>query len=141
MPKRGSFSAVLLLICTSFLPQGCEASAISFTSALTTVDSQLSLGWQFTTVQDIVVESLGYYDDSSDGFATPHTVGIFDSSGDLIISAFLSAGVTETLVDQFRYHAITPVFLAAGATYTIAATTQGPSDPWAYGDSSSTILN
>jgi Domain of unknown function (DUF4082) len=141
MAKLAFLYAVFLLVCGLFLPHPAEASAISFSSAPTSSDSQISLGWQFTTLQDITVESLGYYDDSLDGFATPHEVGIFDSSGNLIVSSLLDAGTTDPLIDQFRYQVIMPLFLPAGATYTIAATTDGPSDAWAYGYASTTIVN
>ena len=105
----------------------------SFTSAPTASDRQLSLGFVFTTNSAVQVTQLGYYDDGGDGFLTPHTVGIFDSVGNLLTSVTLAAGTTDPLVGDFRYEAVAPITLAAGQTYTAAATTEGPSDPWAYG--------
>ena len=108
--------------------------AMSFTSAIISSQSQLSLGWVFTTNSAVTVDALGYYDDQGDGFITPHTVGIFDSVGNLLTSASLSAGTGNPLNGSFRYASISPYTLAAGQTFVIAATTEGPSDPWAYGN-------
>ena len=113
--------------------------AMSFTSAITSSQSQLSLGWVFTTNSAVTVDALGYYDYQGDGFITPHTVGIFDSGGTLLISASLSAGTSDPLTGSFRYVSISPYTLTAGQTFVIAGTTEGPSDPWAYGNAPGSI--
>jgi hypothetical protein len=77
----------------------------------------------------------GYFDYQGDGFATPHDVGIYNGSGTLLTHALLSAGTVNQLVGNFRYTDIAPITLAAG-TYTLAATTNGPADRWAYGNAS-----
>ncbi|HLK57790.1 MAG TPA: DUF4082 domain-containing protein [Chthonomonadaceae bacterium] len=111
-----------------------QTSAYSFTTVPISYDSQLSLGFDFTTNSAVTVSALGYYDYGNDGFLTDHTVGIFDLNGNLLTSTTLLAGTGDPLVNGFRYQAITPITLAAGQTYTAAATTGGPSDPWAYGN-------
>jgi hypothetical protein len=116
-------------------------TAYEFTSASSTTDAQLSLGFDFTTIDSITVTSLGYYDNGGDGLLTQHEVGIYDSLGDLIADATVAAGTVDPLTGNFRYVSITPVVLAAGQTYTIAATTYGTSsDPWMYGVAGSTIV-
>ena len=112
-----------------------DAPAYSFTGAPTSDDSQLSLGFAFTATAAATVTSLGYYDFGQDGFATDHNVGIFDSTGGLLASVVLSAGSGDVLRGDFRYASITPLALAAGQTYVIAATTGGHADLWAYGNS------
>jgi hypothetical protein len=129
------FCAMVLLSSNAF------AGVYSFTSAPIEYDSQLSLGFTFTTNTDITVYSLGYYDYQGDGFATPHEVGIFDSLGNLLTSTTLSVGTVDALGgNDFRYQAITPITLGAGQTFTIAGTSDGTctdcvpnNDPWAYG--------
>jgi hypothetical protein len=107
-----------------------------FSSLFVSHDSQLSLGLVFTTNADVTVGALGYFDENGDGFLTPHTVGIFDGFGALLTSTTLAAGAGDVLDGHFRYHNISPLVLPAGNTYTLAATTGGPADGWAYGFSS-----
>jgi hypothetical protein len=128
-------------LCCAFaaLPGTAIASAYEFTSAPTSSDSQLSLGFAFSTNSAVTVTQLGYYDDGGNGFATQHGVGIFDSLGNLLTSTLLSSGTVDGLIGHFRYGAITPFTLAAGQTYTLAATTYGFADPWAYGEAGTTI--
>jgi hypothetical protein len=112
-----------------------------FTSAPVSHDSSdLSLGFVFTTNLPLTVTSLGYFDDGGNGFAVAHTVGIFDDNGYLLTSTTLSAGTGDPLDGQFRYQAIAPITLAAGNSYTLAATTGGPDDAWAYGIVGSQLL-
>ena len=129
----------LAILAASFAAVGANAAAadtpaFEFDGAPTSNDTQLSLGFSFTAGSAVTVTSLGYYDFGGDGFATAHEVGIFDSAGTLLASAGLSAGTGDTLVGQFRYAGITPLNLAAGQTYVIAATTHGSADAWAYGN-------
>lgn len=111
-----------------------DMPAFEFDGAPNSNDTQLSLGFSFTATSAVTVTSLGYYDFGGDGFATAHEVGIFDSAGTLLASAGLNAGSGDALIGQFRYASITPLSLAAGQTYVIAATTHGSADPWAYGN-------
>jgi hypothetical protein len=133
------------LLCVSSLLWLTAAPSIAsgiynFTSAPVSYDSTLlTLGFVFTTNVPLTVTSLGYFDDGGDGFASAHTVGIYDDSGALIYSIVLDAGTIETLDGQFRYRSIVPIVLAAGKTYTIAATTGGAADGWAYGSVGGTV--
>jgi hypothetical protein len=107
--------------------------AYSFQTAPVSYDDQLSLGFEFRTTQAVAVYALGYYDEGANGFSTPHEVGIFDSAGALLASAFLDSGTGDPLLGEFRYHNITPLYLPADQFFTIAATSGGPADGWAYG--------
>jgi hypothetical protein len=108
-------------------------AAVDFDDALISHDTQLSLGFVFTTNQAIDITALGYYDEDHDGFLTNHEVGIFDESGALLISTILNAGTSSTLEGHYRYNAVSPITLAANSTFIIAATTFGPADGFAYG--------
>lgn len=116
-----------------------QTPAYTFASAPVSHDNPLSLGFVFSTSAPVEVRALGYYDEGQDGFATAHEVGIFDAGGALLTSTLLSSGTVETLTDQFRYKAITPFVLAAGSTYTLAATTYGSADGWAYGNAGASL--
>ena len=59
----------------------------------------------------MTVSAFGYFDEGNDGFLTDHTVGIFDSAGNLLGSTTLLAGTGDPLINGFRYHAITPFTL------------------------------
>jgi hypothetical protein len=126
--------------CVLLTPAVSFGAAITFTSAPVAHDSQLSLGFVFTTNTDVEVSSLGYYDESQDGFITNHEVGIFDANGQLLASTILSVGSQSYLDGLYRYRAITPIVLAANQTFTIAATTGGYADGYAFGNSQ-TISN
>lgn len=120
-------------------PAASFGAAIEFTSAPVWHDSQLSLGFVFTTNRAIDVTALGYYDENEDGFLTNHQVGIFDGDGALLISTVLNAGSTSSLEGHYRYNAVSPITLAANSSFVIAATTFGQEDGWAFGIRDSTI--
>jgi hypothetical protein len=113
--------------------------AYDFTSAPTTTDTSLTLGFQFVTEGPLSITSLGYYDDGGNGLSTSHIVGIFDAGGTLLVSATVSAGTVDPLVGNFRYINIAPFVIQGGRQFTVAATTGGPSDPWAYGTSATIV--
>jgi hypothetical protein len=69
----------------------------------------------------LVVSALGFFDYLGDGLEESHEVGIFNATGNLLVSAVVPAGDTARLDDDFRYADISPFTLSAGETYTIAA--------------------
>ena len=142
MTIRPRFVSIIFLLCGALALAGsAHASTIaySFLSAPTSVDDPLSFGFEFTATQALEVLALGYYDAGNDGFLTPHEVGIYDSEGTLLASTLLGTGAGATLLDGFRYQDITPLQLVAGDTYTIAATSGGRLDYWAYGQAGTSL--
>jgi hypothetical protein len=129
---------VVAVLCAFFALLGPPARADGFsiygfqTAPLAFSASQLSLGFAFTVNAPVTVSALGYFDYQGDGFATPHNVGIYNSSGTLLTQALLNSGTVNPLIGNFRYTDIAPITLAVGS-YTLSATTYGPGDPWAYG--------
>lgn len=134
MIKNNKWSLACLLVILASAPLRADSIGYQFTTAPVTFDNPLSIGFDFTTLTSVTIDSLGYFDYDGAAFLTPHTVGIFDSNGDLVTSITLDAGTSSTLDGQFRYESIAPVTLPAGQTWTIAATTGGDQDAWAYGN-------
>jgi hypothetical protein len=114
-------------------PPARAASFYEFQTTSTYSYTQSSIGFAFTVNDPVTVSALGYFDFLSDGFATPHNVGIYSGTGTLLTQALLSPGTVNQLIGNFRYTDIAPITLAAG-TYTMSATTYGPADPWGYGN-------
>jgi hypothetical protein len=78
------------------------------------VDSYTT-GWSFTLSDFIAVTSLGFYDVDQDGLDNTHDVGIFDSTGTLLVSATVPSGTAGTLNAGFRMVSITPFALGPGS--------------------------
>jgi len=90
-----------------------------------------SLGFLFSVNSAINVTQLGFFDDNGDGLASSHDVGIYTTSGSLLVSATVST--SDPLDGLFRYVGISPLSLTAGQQYIIAAST-GPDTPTNPGD-------
>jgi hypothetical protein len=85
----------------------------------TLANPPFTLGWEFSTNNAIRVNALGFFDDSQDGLAKSHEVGLWDSLGNLLAETTVVTG--DPLVNQWRYSDVTPVTLAAGADYFVGA--------------------
>jgi len=83
-------------------------------------NGDVSFGWQFILVSTVTVTDLGYFDAGNDGLFDTHPVGIFNSTGSLLVSATVPAGTTGTLLDGFRFTAVPAAVLGPGS-YTIGA--------------------
>ena len=108
------------------------ASARADETAITFNESPISIGeggravfgWQFSTLTDIRISSIGLYDYYlGEGFAAAHPVGIWDISNPSqpLVTAILPAGTVAPLVSAFRYVSVDPVILSAGHDYAIGA--------------------
>jgi hypothetical protein len=81
-----------------------------------------TMGWALSTNDDVLVTMLGWYDHEQNGLIEPHKVGIFDTTGALLVSTEVPAGTAGALDAQFRYVPITPFLLLAGVDYVIGGT-------------------
>jgi Domain of unknown function (DUF4082) len=90
-------------------------------------DDPLTIGFEFTANDTFKVTSLGWFDG---GFQNEHTVGLFDSEGNLLVSTILPAGSVNPADQLFRYASIDPLLLVAGQSYTLAGTTAGWNDAY-----------
>jgi hypothetical protein len=82
-------------------------------------------GWEFDVVSPggITITDLGIFDFGADGLADSHTVGIWNSSGNLLVSATVPAGTVAPLDANglFRSVAIPDLWLPQAAGYRIGA--------------------
>jgi len=101
---------------------------LSFTSPGSQSTGAFSLGWQFDVNSSITVDALAYFSDTGT-LAESHEVGIYDSSGDLLTSTTISAGVCSDYVNYFCYQSITPITLAVGTDYQVMGQS-GLVDEW-----------
>ena len=83
-----------------------------------------TLGYAFTVSSPIRVTDLGVY---GAVLYDSHAVGIWTSTGTLVVQTTIPAGTPGRLTDGFRYVPVAPFILAPG-TYTIAAHYQHPPD-------------
>ena len=109
-----------------------SVTAFSQTSAMdwatngtntTSVTSTRGYSFNVTEAQGINVTHLTFFDNLADGLAESHDVGLWNSAGVLLASTTVSAGVVNPLdaTGKFRSQAITPLFLAPGNDYVVAA--------------------
>ena len=120
-------AAVLLLLTASW----CMASNIAVIPVLggfqnNSYNYDGTLGWTFDVRVPISVTSLGYFDAGSDGLANSYPVGIWDGAGNLLISATVPDGTGGSLLEGFRFIAVSPLTLQPGQ-YTIGAFAQATS--------------
>jgi hypothetical protein len=91
-------------------------------SGLTTdwgIGSPVNLGTVFTANANFSVDSLGFYYGNQASVTSSEEVGLYDGSGNLLASAWVSPAGPQT--DGFVFQSIAPVALTAGQTYTVDA--------------------
>lgn len=71
-------------------------------------------GWNFTALNPIMVTDLGYFDADGDGLLSDHEVGIFDTTGTLLVSITVPSGMGGNLTNGYRMVSITPFSLTPG---------------------------
>jgi len=114
-----AFALVLALVCVVAL--GADAAIVSATGTLSD-SSPFTLGWSFLVNFSLTVSDLGVFDNGSDGLATSHAVGLWDSSGTLLDSVVVPSSTGGTLISGFRYAPLGSLLvLDAGSEYTIGA--------------------
>ena len=87
-----------------------------------------NLGYSFVANAATSVVSLGVWDQDGDGLLRSHEVGLWASDQTLLANAVVGAGTAGLLDSGFRFTDISPVLLAAGHTYYVAALFTGPGD-------------
>ncbi len=92
-----------------------------------------SFGYSFSVAgPSLLVTSLGYFDAGGDGLVDAHDVGIFTSTGTLLVRGTVSAGVSDPLLGSFRYTSgLSGSPLLAAGDYVIAGVTPGAGDAYA----------
>lgn len=143
MSKKRAFF-ILCAMFTGFFLMSTQAhalQAVTFSSSGDLpINSTESAGWEFTVTSSISVVDLGLYDGQEGGLVISHQVGIWNSSGTLLVSGTVAPG--DPLVNQFRYTPVAPTILAPG-TYDIGASyglLDGIPDPDGYVANTSNFL-
>lgn len=96
--------------------------AITLTTPGATYPSgSYTLGFEFTVVSPETINALGVYDDGGAPLSVPANVGIWDTSGNLLVSATVPAGNSAPLIGDFRYAASTPFTAVPGTDYVVGA--------------------
>jgi hypothetical protein len=81
--------------------------------------SNQSVGWQFNVTAPVTVTGLGWFDEGANGLGREHTVGIWDSSGNLLTSILVPIGTGAGLDGQYRTVSIVPIVLGVGSGYIV----------------------
>jgi hypothetical protein len=101
-------------------------------------EANVTVGFQFTANQNLVVNALGFYDDNQDGLINSHAVGLFDMNGSLLTSTTVQSGTNSELDGKFRYQGISSYNLVSGQSYVLAGLATGD-DGYTYGNTGTTI--
>lgn len=132
--NRKSFGVfgVLILLALVFPPRlRSDTFGINFKNTTATEDlgnPPFTLGWEFTLSTSIQINDLAFYDDGQNGLADSHSMGIWDSNGNLLVSGSVQAGTLSPLIDKWREVAVTPTILGPG-NYFIGALFLDGNDP------------
>ena len=97
----------------------------------TTDDRPWNLGFSFTTSSAQTFNALGVADFDSIGLSQSHDIGLYDTSGNLLVSALGVTGTADAVQDGFVWAAINPITLSAG-TYIVGASGQWDVDKYGY---------
>jgi hypothetical protein len=97
-----------------------------------------TFGEVFTPTQNITVNYLGYFYDSSTGMQDSHPVAIYDASGNLLASSTITSAALPDAAYHFLFNPITPITLIAGDTYVIDGAS-GEKDNWTWNDTGFTV--
>lgn len=108
--------------CVTLASGAFAQSAISIiTPGVEYSGSQYTLGFEFSVDDAESITGLGVYDSGQDGLNGRAFVGLWDTSGNLLVSTIVGAGTAGTLDNYFRYNSITPYALVAGQHYIVGA--------------------
>ncbi len=147
-----------LVVAASLLagPPGLAASAQAGTVGATLTGGSMwgsaqnyTVGWEFTTDNDISITSLGVVDADGGGLGQTHTVRLYDKTNDTILATTtIPAGTPATVTGGYNSHFValgTPIDLTTGVNYIVAkqngadnyrynaALTMGPGINWIEG--------
>jgi hypothetical protein len=131
MRNLGPIAAAALTSCL-LVPLTAHAGEVIFGVGPTTTvrtDGGLVAGTTFTSFGAHTFNSLGFIDVGSDGIAGSYTVGIWDSSQNLLAQTTVTP--SSPLINGFRYGSIPATTIPNGQQFTIGALIPvNPADPW-----------
>jgi hypothetical protein len=98
-----------------------DSPAVTLTTPGEFYDSaDYTIGFEFTVSSPQSIEALGVYDDGGAALPTNASVGLWNSSGDLLASATVPAS-GGVLIGDFRYSNISAFSLTPGTDYIVGA--------------------
>lgn len=130
LPSRLRVLAVGLLATLIAQPSYAQLGVTVQPTTYFSGDGPWTLGFRFDVSSPFTVNSLGAFDRFFDGLATSHAVGIWDATGNLLVSGTVAAGTSATLLGGFRMTAVTPYTLAIGTGYRVGAADFGTVDDY-----------
>jgi hypothetical protein len=93
------------------------------------IPTDSTYGWRFTVgTAPISVTQLGFFDTGLDGLSESHQIGIWDTSGNLMIQGTVQSGTASTLAGAYRFELVSATTLSANTTYLIGAHSPNPVD-------------
>jgi hypothetical protein len=125
-PLRGIFLVGLACFCLAAQtnygapPNRVIAGLGNPGTAIVNNNVSATFGYSFTLgSSDATLTQLGVWDESGDGLAEAHSIGLWSSGGSLLSSVVVPSGTSASLYNGFRYADVAPVSLSAGATYVL----------------------
>ncbi|MDX2286162.1 MAG: DUF4082 domain-containing protein [Bacteroidia bacterium] len=123
--KSNYICVLVLLICQTIGPKVVGATFLNSVPSNkgTTLKSDATLGYAFRVGSAAVnVFKLGLWDQGADGLNESHQIGIWNISGELLVSTTVAAGNSGELSGNFRYATLLEsIQLDAETVYIIAA--------------------
>lgn len=114
--------SLALLALFGGMPAQAQSLGVDFPAGSSTNfgGSSWNLGWSFTANTNVNVVGLGNWAGGS-AFPQDQQVGLWNSSGTLLASAFVSNGSTLVGAAPWLFTSISPIELLAGQTYVVGA--------------------
>jgi hypothetical protein len=93
------------------------------------IPADSTYGWKFTVGSSpISVTQLGFFDVGLNGLFDSHQIGIWDTSGTLLVQATVPAGTAGDLIGAYRFTLVSDTTLSANTSYLIGAHSLLPND-------------
>jgi len=127
MTRTGIVLGLMMTSCLALPAQAQQAAFAVSGIGQSLANPPFTLGYAFSLSEAFTASGLGLFDQAGDGLASSHEIGLWDSGGTLLASTTVF-GTSGTLIDGFRYGAISPLLLGVGS-YTIGATFLDDADP------------
>ena len=123
MNKFKAFSLAVFISCVATFASANTIITNPGPGSLFGTTANTTFGYDFTVGSSALeLTALGIWDLQQNGLTESHTVSVWDTSGNLLATAVISAGTINPLVGEFRYATISPIILSAGTTYVLGAT-------------------
>jgi hypothetical protein len=136
-----AFSSIKALAVAAIAVSVMHAGVITLTTpGVEYAGGEYTLGFEFSSSTNISVTSLEVYDSGMGLLSSSATVGIWDTSGDLLTSATVPSGSSAN-DGYFSSVSITPLNLTAGTDYVVGAYLDGTASSYNTGEGGVATVN